>query len=728
MSRKSLILCLAVLSAMLVALGIAIVFLYSGTDRGASERERALKGGRGCLAAIPSDAVLVSCSSRLDRACEGPLSSFAFTDSLYADMVNGGLASLKKSPMAVSLHYSGKLIPLYVFDLDGVSEEAARFLAEKTAEMGCVSQKTGHYLLVSESEALVKSASRHLDIKVSIVDSPGFADALESVDGDMLVFLPHLHARKLLSAVGGRNLSRHASFVERMADWTAFTVEADAGLPYLLEGSFVLDSEADEFLAVLEHCTPAASKMADVLPSYTLTAVSIPVSDIGKYISSYKSFMDSRQSLNKLTARQKSLAEAAGMAPEELFRRLDVKEIANASFKVAGKLEKVNLMRISSKDADLVFKGNDVVSLRGYEPAVHAWAYGSFAASVFGELFALDDESCFTYVDGWVISGSKVAIEEYVVRKALKYNLAGYLSDAGREDLLSERASLAVLYHSLTEDRDAASVSLKPVSLRKLSVAMDADFAPVVMAVVKEKGRLKFRAGIHSLMLKRTKAPEYERDTTVVVPAGPFKVRNSHTGKQNTFYQNSAKSLCLRDETGKDLWGVPFDRKICGTAHNVDYYANGKLQIIFGAGSQIYVIDRLGRYVNGFPLELGKEILLGPDVYDFSGARKYNIMVLHKDRTIEMYNLKGRKPEAWKGISLQETIKALPENIVVGGKNFWVVRTSMQTLIYPFYGGEPVVNLAGDDRIRTDSQVKVLDDTSVQVSCYNGKTRTLKIK
>ena len=62
----------------------------------------------------------------------------------------------------------------------------------------------------------------------------------------------------------------------------------------------------------------------------------------------------------------------------------------------------------------------------------------------------------------------------------------------------------------------------------------------------------------------------------------------------------------------------------------------------------IYVIDRLGRYVSGFPIELGKEITLGPDVYDFSGARKYNIMVLHEDNTIQMYNLKGKKPESWK--------------------------------------------------------------------------------
>jgi hypothetical protein len=174
---------------------------------------------------------------------------------------------------------------------------------------------------------------------------------------------------------------------------------------------------------------------------------------------------------------------------------------------------------------------------------------------------------------------------------------------------------------------------------------------------------------------------------------------------------------------------VPFDGKLCGTAQNVDYYANGKLQIIFGSGSRIYVIDRLGRFVTGFPVDLGKEILIGPDVYDFNGTRAYNIIVLHKDNTIEMYNLKGNKPSSWKTIIAPETIKGLPERIKIGGSSFWVVRTSIQTLIYPFNGGSAVTEFKGDQMIRPDSEVRILDGgTSVSVDCYDGKSRTVKLK
>lgn len=728
MSRKTLIFFMAVLLAMFVAIGIAIAFLYSGTGARDQGREVSLKGASGCLAAIPSDAVLVACSSRMDRAFQGVLSSFALPDSLYAEIDKGGLASLKRCPVAVSLHYSGKLIPLYVFDMDGASENASGILVAKLESHGCKTLADGHYLLASESDALIKSASRHLDIKVSIVDAPGFADALDSVEGDVLLFVPALHSRRLLSAVGDRKLTRYSSFMERLADWTAFSVECGDDKPFSFAGSMIYDGEPDEFITALEDCTPSASHVSEVLPSYAVSFVSVPVSDNGKYVSAYKSFVDSRQNLHNLTSKQKALGASAGIMPEDFFKALDVKEVANASFKVDGKLEKVNLISISSKEAVLVFKGNEVTSFRGYVPAVHSWAYAGFAASVYGDMFALEDESCFTFVNGWIISGSRAAIEEYVVRKALDYNLSMYMADAGKSGLLTGGDALVLMYYSLTEDRDQVASILKTAAERKLSEAMDADLAPVVVTVGKAKGKITLQTDVHSLTLKKTKAPSFERDTTVVVPSGPFKVKNSHTGKMNTFYQNAQKSLCLRDENGKDLWGVPFGKNICGIAQNVDFYANGKLQIIFGAGSQVYVIDRLGRYVSGFPLDLGKEILIGPHLYDFSGAKKYNIMVLHKDNTIEMYNLKGRKPDAWKGIAPSETIKSLPEMLVVGGNNFWVVRTSMQTLIYPFYGGEPVTVLEGDSKIRPDSEVKVVDGTSVQVNCYNGKTRTVKIK
>ena len=226
--------------------------------------------------------------------------------------------------------------------------------------------------------------------------------------------------------------------------------------------------------------------------------------------------------------------------------------------------------------------------------------------------------------------------------------------------------------------------------------------------------------------IKSSKVQVMERDTTVTVPAGPFPVQNYYTGKTNTLYQNKSLSICLNDENGKGVWGIPFKEPLCGRVQNIDFYKNGKIQFLFAASDKLYLLDRLGHWVGGFPVKLPKPVLLGPDVYDFTGAGGYTVMILHKDNSLERYNLHGQKPEGWKGIRAPETVKNLPELIQVGGKNYWVVRTSVRTLVYPFAGGEPLVKEEGNKMLHPDAQLKITSK-GISGECYDGRTRDYKL-
>ena len=710
MSRNSLILCLSILAALIVGTGIAVAFLYKGVepDNGKKTSKVVSQDRYRLLAAVPSDAVLVACFSD-----KGP----------------------QDSPMAISLHYSGKLLPLYVYDAGMPTEtgepsaDASQFVRELEGKGFVVSTVTEGRIMViaSKSEVLVQSALRHLGKSMSVMDAPGFADACGLVTGNDVLFISNEHASYLMPAVFTRTYSAYSGFVSRLSEWTAFDI-TEAGNRFSSDGSVVYDSDASEFMTVLQNSEPSVSSLSGILPSYTVFAASIPLGDVESYTDAYDAFLDSRQMLQKNNVSKKSLAGKAGIQPDALMSSIGVKEAAIASFMAGGKLETVNLLRTGKDIPEVLFKGMESFSKKDYVPAVHSWPYAGFAASVFGNLFSRKDETCFTWMNGWVISGSMKAVEEYVSGRALSYTLTRYMADAMQPDLLAERKSTFVSYFSFSEDYKILDGVFKTAFLDMASpLYADAEYSPMVLSVAPGKSAPSISLDILRLSLQKTKAPAFERDTTVVVPKGPFEVRNSGTGKMNSFYQNSHLSLCLRED-GKDLWGIPFKEPLCGTAYNVDYYANGKLQIIFGAGSRIYLIDRLGRYVTGFPVDLKKEILLGPDVYDFNGAKRYNIMVLHKDNTIEMYNLKGEKPASWKGIRCKETIKALPERITVGGNSFWVVRTSLRTEIFPFYGGDPLTGFEGDQMIRPDSEIKVVDGTTVEAVCYDGRSRTVTVK
>ncbi len=731
MNRKSLIICLAVLAVMILGVGIAVAVLYSGTDGGKTRKgsvvpdeERYL-----LLPAVPADAVFVACLSNT----EGSLSAF------LQDVPE------TSSAMTVSLHYNGSLQALYVFDTGKASQEPSEYAAslidfanaegmyaeyvdcsEVTDGSRDISRRS--VVLLSDSETLIKSSLRHLGKSISVMDATGFAEASSAVFGKDVMFFSDSHAKMLMSGMFSRQYAAFHPFVSSMARWLAADISKIDGSGTYLTVRPVFGHDPSEYMTVLSKSEPGTSKVSQILPSYTISALSLPMKNAEAYMTAYQGYMDSKQSLQSFRKRQRDLETRIGVSPVDFVSKLDVKEVAKASFVLGGKVEEVNLIRIGRED-DLVFMAAEGKSFKDYSPATHSWPYGSFIASVFGKYFELEKEECFTYMNGWIISGSLKAVEEYTSGRALSYTLVEYMADAGQKDMLASADTPMTAYYSLTEYPAGHSGLFSRSFVDFLKPMYDScDYCPVLMTMTGEKDGLEADVRIPRLTMMRTKAPEFVRDTTVIVPEGPFKVKNSGTGKMNVFYQNAHGSLCLQEEGGKGLWGVPFQGKLCGTAYNVDYYANGKLQIIFGSGSRIYIIDRLGRFVSGFPVDLGKEILLGPDIYDFNGTKAYNIMVLHKDNTIEMYNLKGRKPASWKSITAPETIKSLPERLVVGGNTFWVVRTAIQTLIYPFGGGAALTVFKGDQMIRPDSKINIVDGTSVSVDCYDGKARTVKLK
>lgn len=199
------------------------------------------------------------------------------------------------------------------------------------------------------------------------------------------------------------------------------------------------------------------------------------------------------------------------------------------------------------------------------------------------------------------------------------------------------------------------------------------------------------------------KQPEVKPEPVEIkIPKGPFKVRNVATGKTCYIGQSSDNSIYM-EQDGKTLWTIPFAHKLCGNVEAVDYYENGKLQYLFIAGGKMHLLDRLGNSVRTFPKQLPGEPLLGPDVYDFNKTRKYNIMVLNKDNTIQMYNMKGQHPSAWEGIRCDEQILGLPQLQKISGKSYWIVKTPQSTIVYPFYGGKAIKKFKGDVKLSSTS-------------------------
>lgn len=731
MSRKSLIFCLSAIAAIAVLAVAALAFYNRGNASVVPAQER-----YSLAYAVPSNAVMACFMTDASALSSSALSSFEFHGALDSFLRSGKAGTLGMSPMAISMHYSGKLTPLYVFDAgtaDVPSPEVEALIGfakehKYNAEFVNCSDLTHSgplasrsVVLVAQTKAQLSIAKSHLKEGRSVMESAGFARAAQSAPANVL-FFSYDHAKILYEKAVLRSFYRErfsnnasseysdaASFFYNMAQWGAISLEDESSF----DAVHTYDVDSD-FMSVMRHDSPSQSQVSSMLPNYTRFALALPMEDDDVYIEAYSAYRES--------VKKKAVTRG------KLMGRLGVTEVATAAFECAGKLEWVNLVKMERMDT-MLLRGTGETAF-SKEPKLYPYAFAGTIASVYGKYFRLADESHFTCMDGWLITGSRTAVEEYVSGMALSYDLKTYMEDAQSADLLAQKRSACVVYADFPKgDKWLESILGTELCDVYYSLKGDAEYAPFVMRVYAKGQSVRTDFACPHLTHVRSRAPKFDRDTVVTVPTGPFKVMNSGTGRANLFYQRKNGAISLKEEDGRGIWGIPFKKTICGTAHNIDYHANGNLQILFGAGSGLYLIDKSGRYVGGFPVDLGKEILLGPDVYDFNGDNTYTVMVLHKDKTLEMYDLKGGKPEQWKGIKAPEnnTIKSLPELLSVGDVKVWVVRTSIQTLIYPFEGGSPLSSFTGDKMFLPTAQMTVKNSNAVEAVCYDGKTRTVKI-
>lgn len=745
MDRKSLIYCLSALTAMIVTIVAGTALLY----RKDSPVHKSIEERYGLAYAVPANAVAVFFLSQASDIDAPVFSSFDFPERLadYLDQQNDFMAGNR---MAVSLHYAGSLAPLYVFDAGVCSDEPSesaqdllRFVQENglcaeyvnCSKIAPESPLASHSVIIAaKTKAQINVSKNQLVAGESFMKASGFMDAAADAPEDAL-FISYDHARVLFEKSASRNFFKNryesessSQYSSMAAFFSTFSQWCVVDLTYPHAFGIVQEfSTSSDYMAVLDHASPSVSTVSEVLPYSTRFVLTLPMGSSATYLAAYSDYLESVQKSGVADQKKEELRKNTKVKPADFVNKLKVTEVATASFSAAGGLERVNLLKLDRLDT-LLLRGTGEADFTAAYDAALPYAFPEYIASVFGPFFSIADESHFTLMDNWLITGSLEGVSEYASGRALSYDLKTYMSDAGQGDLLADRVCSCVAYLDIPEgDKDFADVIKADLQNVHDSLKGNSDYAPIVMSVYKKDGSMHTDINVHQLDMRRLRPEKFMKEFSVEVPEGPFPVINPATGRNSFFYQQANGAIALKGEDGIGIWGVPFKKDLCGTAYNVDCYNNGNIQILFGAGSCIYLMDKRTAFVSGYPKDLGKDILVGPDVYDVDGDKQYILMVLHKDNTIEMYDLKGQKPEAWKGIVCKDPIRGLPERLQVGDRNFWVVRTAVQVLVYPFDGGEPLNTYTGDYMIVPNAEITVEDSERISAMCYDGNVRSLKL-
>ena len=121
--------------------------------------------------------------------------------------------------------------------------------------------------------------------------------------------------------------------------------------------------------------------------------------------------------------------------------------------------------------------------------------------------------------------------------------------------------------------------------------------------------------------------------------------------------------------------------RILGQAWQIDFYKNGKLQLLFNTRDHLYLVDRNGNAVERFPVAL-RSPATGPlALFDYDHNRNYRIFIPGADRRVYVYDKTGNLIPGWRSPKCESTVRGPVQHFVRNGKDYIVFADTMNLYI-----------------------------------------------
>ena len=386
MEKKCVLTCLLVLS---------LLFSCSGPHRNAGavrEERRAPE----LLAAVPSDALAVICYDRLSEGMR-LLDSTSVLHKL-------DLSAFKNARMALSFCYNGSLVPVLALDAGRAEADSASATAALLAQAAALrlhaeyigpdaeARRRG-FVVIPPSDAQLTAVRRHISGYTSILDAPGFRQALSEAASSEFVIIRGGGAPERLAPKGWlkdffprRELT---SFLGSVAEWTVLTPDGEG-----FDVKPVCEKDDVFFANILADFPTGEIQLGTILPEGSRFALTLPVT-LPQTRKALERWQDASVNLTRYNKQLDALKAQSGKDPLKWEQEVDVREIAL----VHAEGGPVVLVRPAKAATDR-------------EPCENPWR--GFLPALYGKAFALADDSCTACANGWQIYGSPDAVRAFI--------------------------------------------------------------------------------------------------------------------------------------------------------------------------------------------------------------------------------------------------------------------------------------------------------------------------
>ncbi|MDX9696577.1 MAG: DUF3352 domain-containing protein [Bacteroidales bacterium] len=592
-------------------------------------------------------------------------------------------------------------------------------------------------LIISPSGKMIENALQQAGTSESHKNDAGFLRVSKTAgkNVDANVYINFKHLPEIASTLFNTNLQPLINDFNNIGNWAELdlTIKVDA---VLLNGFTFSNSSLNNYLNIFMQQQPVEHKMNSILPSNTSVFYSFGISSVDQYLENYKKYLEKLGKLNSyklLIDKFKNQynidleKDFLGMLDQEVGLVMtdnsesDQNQNKYLVMQVKGRSiaeNTINSMVESIADSENkklkdYIKETHIDKETKYK--IYKFPTKNVFENFFGFLFAETNFNYCTFVDNYLIfSSSEDALLKFIHANILKKTLEFDVKFSQFTEFLSSKSNFYFYCNMLRSTELIASV---------LNDTLKNGFK-THKETFKKFQALAFQFSRTNDMIYNNLFLKYIPDTRAeaitiwesrldtVIDFKPTLVTNHYSKENEIFVQDLNHKIYLINKVGRILWQIQLNEKINSEIYQVDYYKNGKLQLLFSTQSQIHLIDRNGNYVERYPIKLRSASTAGISVFDYEKNRDYRLFVPCRNKNIYAYDIQGNLVNGWTFQQSDKVVSTPVQHFSVNTNDYIVFADS-----YRIY----ILNRKGEERLRIKNQFVKSDNNQFTLETESQK-------
>lgn len=543
---------------------------------------------------------------------------------------------------------------------------------------------------------LVEDAIRQINKGASLQDDFAF-NRVVSTSGekaDVNFYFNHKFFPKIITSFTKNEYSPSLLSLENFADWTALDLKIKPNLLMLNGFTFTNDS-LNKFLNFFKGQKPQEPEFTDIIPANTAAFIHFGFSNFSAFYRELNAHPDNNERDKKINLINKECLcdiEKDILSWVENEMAILITQTFPGGF--SGPITEEQYQENPPGNYFAVFKSGNI------EEAKHLLAPFADSAndnkadtnSMIYEIKKVRFQGIFPLLMGNLFSdiqpGYFAIIEDFVVFSNDNISLRDFVSHYISGKTFSKKVNYNSFSENLSSESNIFIYADIDRSFNILGRFLNKDylkdmeenqylfrkFESVAIQFSNENNDLFY----NNIFIKYN--PVYKQEATTLwetrldspVYSIPFLVTNHYTQTKEIFVQDHANKIYLVSGTGKILWKRQLPEKIMGGVTQVDALKNNKLQMIFNTSSFIFLIDRNGKDVTGFPVKLKAPATNEISVVDYEKNKNYRMLVACNDGLVYNFEINGKPVKGWEFQKLKTPMKQPLKYFVLDGKDYLV--------------------------------------------------------